>query len=73
MILGDPIDGRKMISVRKMKDLLSTLPDTDYLCAQSSGNTGNVGIFHHMDDGRVYAAIDMKRECIDNYESDKAG
>jgi hypothetical protein len=69
MIIGDQFDGRRTISVKKMKELLSTLPDTDHLCAQSTGNTGNIGIFHNPEDNLVYAAIDIKGEFIDNYES----
>lgn len=42
----------KKISVAKLKKLLQQLNDTDMLCAQSVGRTGNIGIYREdQDDG----------------------
>ncbi len=68
MIIGDPFDGRRVISVKVMRELLSSLPDTDYLCAQGAGEIGNIGIYRKPEDSLIYAAIDIKHEFIDYYE-----
>jgi hypothetical protein len=62
------LEQRKMISVKKMKEILNTLPDTDFLCAQTLGNTGNIGVFHNFLDGVIYASIDVKDEVLERYD-----
>ena len=64
MIVGDSIEGRKMISVKKMKELLNDLLDTDYLCAQTIAETGNITIYHFHDDKLPWAGINVKEETM---------
>ena len=70
MIVGDSIEGRKMISVKKMKELLNDLLDTDYLCAQTIAETGNIAVYHFPKDMMCCAAIDVKHESISIWEDD---
>lgn len=64
MIVGDSIEGRKMISVKKMKELLKDIPDTDFLCAQTLAQTGNIVIYHFHDDKLPWAGINVKEETL---------
>ena len=64
MIVGDSIEGRKMISVKKIKELLKDIPDTDFLCAQTQAQTGNVTIYHFHDDKMPWAGINVKEETL---------
>lgn len=69
MIVGDSIEGRKMISVKKMKKLLADLLDTDYLCAQTMAETGNIAAYHSPEDRMCHTTIDVKHERINSYQT----
>ena len=70
MIVGDPIEGRKLIPVKKMKELLNELPDTHYLCAQTIANTGDIAVYSHPKDLMCCSVINMRNEIIITFPND---